>query len=156
MNLAWGGTWLTNAVVFGSILAVVLLATLVTQRYRTSFAPALAALVLALLGAYGLPAGSLTGGSLAGKLALSALFVGAPVFCASLCFAALFREREHAATAFGWNLLGAVAGGLLEFSATAIGLRALLLVALAAYLLAYWIRIRSTRAARAAVPNEGG
>src|SRR5206468_1195587 len=69
-------------------------------------------------------------------------FVGAPIFFAAACFALLFRERSQAGTAFGWNLLGAVAGGLLEFTSMAVGLKALLLVALAAYLGAALVHLR--------------
>jgi hypothetical protein len=48
--------------------------------------------------------------------------------------------------AFGWNLLGAVAGGLLEFLSMAVGLKALLLVATAAYLAAALVHSRQTSA----------
>jgi hypothetical protein len=68
--------------------------------------------------------------------------VGGPIFFAASCFALVFRSRPRAAVAFGWNLLGAVAGGLLEFVSMAVGLKALLLVALAAYLAAALIHRR--------------
>jgi hypothetical protein len=110
--------------------------------YRLS----MGALAASLLAAYALPAQLLLGSSIAVKLALSVLFVGSPIFFAALSFAAVFREREQAATAFGWNLLGAVAGGLLEFTSMAVGLKALLLVALVAYLLALLIRVRGSEA----------
>lgn len=142
MNLVWGGTWLTNAVVFGSILGVVLAATLLTSVRPLPFHLGMVGLVVSLLAAYAVPVRLLTGSSAMGKLGLSALFIGAPIFFAALSFASLFRDRAQAATAFGWNLLGAVAGGLLEFASMAIGLKALLLVALAAYLLALLIHER--------------
>ncbi|MBI3932197.1 MAG: hypothetical protein HY317_02170 [Acidobacteria bacterium] len=142
MNLAWGGTWLTNAVVFGSILGVILLGTLLTRARPLPFHWGMGGLVVSLLTAYAVPARVLVGADVAGKLALSILFVGSPIFFAALSFAALFRDREQAAAAFGWNLLGAVTGGLLEFASMAIGLKALLLVALAAYLLAVLVRLR--------------
>jgi hypothetical protein len=142
MNLAWGGTWLTSAVVFGSILAVVLLATVVAQLRPLRYEWSMTGLVLSLLVTYLLPAEALTSSNTLIKLALSAVFVGAPIFFAGACFATLFRGRESSSTAFGWNLLGAVAGGLLEFTSMAIGLKALVLLALAAYLGAALIRLR--------------
>jgi hypothetical protein len=142
MNLAWGATWLTSAVVFGSILLMVLLATVLAQVRPIRYEIAVAGLVASLLIAYAVPAEALVGSSGPVKLALSVLFVGAPIFFAGSCFAAVFREREHAGAAFGWNLLGAVAGGLLEFGSMAIGLKALLLVAMAAYLSALLLRLR--------------
>ncbi len=149
MNLVWGGTWLTSAVVFGSILAVVLLGTLRTMLWPVSYSRSMGALFVTLLATYAMPTRILLGASAGGRLALSALFVGAPVFCASQSFASLFRDREEAAAAFGWNLLGAVAGGLLELTSMAVGLKALLLVALAGYLLALLVRLRSAEAAAA-------
>jgi hypothetical protein len=143
MNLAWGGTWLTSAVVFGSILAVVLAATLLGQVRPLGYASAMAGLALSLLAAYAVPAGTLARAGVPAKLLLSALFVGAPIFFAASAFAILFRDRQSSSTAFGWNLLGAVAGGLLEFASMAVGLKALLLVALAAYLGALLVRLRS-------------
>jgi spermine/spermidine synthase len=136
MTLVWGATWLTSAVVFGSILAMILLATLVTQRRPLSYAASMAGLVVSLLVVYALPTRLLLVPDLALRLAASVLFVGAPIFFAASCFALVFRSRPRAAVAFGWNLLGAVAGGLLEFVSMALGLKALLLVALAAYLAA--------------------
>jgi hypothetical protein len=94
----------------------------------------MAGLIVSLLVVYALPTQMLLVSSLVVRLALSVAFVGAPIFFAAACFALLFRERSPAGTAFGWNLLGAVAGGLLEFTSMAVGLKALLLVALAAYL----------------------
>ena len=79
------------------------------------------------------------------RFGLSALLVGGPIFFASLCFALIFRQRQDARLAFGWNLLGAVAGGLLETLSMVVGLRLLLLLALGPYLLAALIRRRATR-----------
>jgi hypothetical protein len=44
--------------------------------------------------------------------------------------------------ALGWNLLGAVTGGLLEFLSMVIGLKSLTLLAITAYLLTFLIRQR--------------
>lgn len=153
MNLVWGATWLTSAVVFGSILTVVLLATLATQLRPLPYGLGMAGLVLTLLAAWAAPSGLLLQPGTAGKLGVSLLFAGGPVFFASVCFALRFRARDDARAAFGWNLLGAVAGGLLETAAMALGLRALLLVALAAYLAA---ALRALRAApEGAAPQPG-
>ena len=55
----------------------------------------------------------------------------------SISFALLFRDEDAIDLAFGWNLLGAVAGGLTEFTSMLVGFRALALVALAAYVVAF-------------------
>jgi hypothetical protein len=64
-------------------------------------------------------------------------YVGTPVFFASACFALRFRTRAAVDLAFGWNVLGAVAGGLIEFFSMSYGLRAMALLAVVAYLLAF-------------------
>ncbi|HKJ01360.1 MAG TPA: hypothetical protein VJ997_02865 [Longimicrobiales bacterium] len=142
MNLLWGATWLTSAVVFGSILAVILAGTLFTELRPIPWPVAGAGLVLGLLAVYALPLQALLSTSPAVRLALSVLYVGAPVLFASLCFASRFKVRPMANLAFGWNLLGAVLGGLTEFFSMAVGLRALMLVAVAAYLAAFLLARR--------------
>jgi hypothetical protein len=142
MCLSWSATWVTSAVVFAAILATVFLGTVVSLLHPVAYPSALVGLVLSLLASYAVPSGWLLGASPAARLGSSLLFVGGPVFFASLCFATAFREREETGAAFGWNLLGALAGGLLEFAGMAVGLRSLLLVALVAYLGAALVRVR--------------
>ncbi len=147
MNLLWGATWLTSAVVFGAILATVLAATSAMHAARARADRMLAFTLLALAATALLPPASLL--ALAGplRLAASVLCVGAPVFFASAAFALRFRARAQAPRAFAWNLLGSVAGGLLEFLAMAFGLAALTLVAALAYAGALWLSRRGSPAA---------
>jgi hypothetical protein len=143
MNLVWGATWLTSAVVFAAILVTILLATVAVQLRPISWRLGLAGLSAALVVEYFIPLYVLLQTGLAARLAASVLFVGLPIFFAAACFAALLVERADARAAFGWNLLGATAGGLLEFLSMLAGLRALLLVALAAYAAAALSRRRT-------------
>ncbi|GMR11982.1 MAG: hypothetical protein BMS9Abin29_0168 [Gemmatimonadota bacterium] len=143
MNLVWGATWLTSAVVFGSILAMILLGTVFTQMRPLPWRVATTGLIVALLAVYFVPGDTLLGRSLGPRLFLSVLLIGTPVFFASVCFALRFATRKAVDIAFGWNLLGAVAGGLLEFFSMSLGLKALLLVAAAAYLGAFLQKERS-------------
>jgi hypothetical protein len=139
MNLVWGATWRTSAVVFLCVLATVLAAALVVRRKDVPYGAAVVALAASVLATYLLPAeAALRAGTLA-RLAVSLVLVGAPIFFGSICFSRAFAARPAPDRAFGWNILGAVAGGILEIASMATGLRALLLVALAAYLAAYWI-----------------
>lgn len=147
MNLLWGATWLTSAVVFGAILATVLLATLAMHASRASATPLLALALLALAANALIPVSALL--SLSGplRLAASVASVGLPVFFASAAFALRFRARASAPQAFAWNLLGSVAGGLLEFLAMATGLAALSWVAALAYALALALSRRGSAVA---------
>lgn len=145
MNLAWGATWLTNAVVFGSILVMLLAATLLMQWRRISNATSLACLAATLIASYFPPRHLLLSSPMPAKLLLSIVIIGSPIFFASTLFAVRFRSRTRGDLALGWNLLGAVLGGLLEFSSMVIGIRALSLVALTLYLLSALAAARSSR-----------
>jgi hypothetical protein len=134
MNLAWGATWITSAVVFGSILFMVLVATLLTKTKPMPWWFAVVGLFVCLLASILVPTSVLLGFDSGARLLISVVMVGAPIFFASVCFALRFRERQRPDIAFGWNLLGAVAGGLLEFLSMLVGLKALSWIAIAAYL----------------------
>ena len=139
MNLVWGATWLTSAVVFAAILLMILLGTILMQMRPLMTPLPEIGLLSTLLLTYMVPTQWLLWHDIGTRLALSILFVGLPIFFASICFAIRFRNRSAQEVAFGWNLLGAVVGGLLEYISMAIGLRALTLVAMVAYLLAFLI-----------------
>jgi len=145
MNLIWGATWLTSAVVFGSVLLMILISTVVMEIKPINWWIAASGLVFSLLATYFIPIRLLLVENTGLRLLYSLAFVGVPVFFAAACFAMRFRERRSAGLAFGWNLLGAVTGGLLEFLSMVIGLKALSLVAVIAYLGTVLIRERSKR-----------
>ena len=143
MNLLWGATWLTSAVVFGAILMTILLGTVLMELRPVPWTLAGVGLVVALLITYAIPLEALLRTDPPTRLALSVLYVAAPVIFASLCFASRFKARPASDLAFGWNLMGAVAGGLAEFFSMALGFRAMTLVAITAYLLAFLVARRS-------------
>jgi len=139
MNLVWGVTWVTSAVVFGSILLTLLLSTVLMQVRSLPAWLCGGGLMVSLLISYFVPTHALLGHDLPATLLLSCGLIGLPIFFASTCFALRFKTRAAVDLAFGWNLIGAVAGGLLEFSSMAIGFRNLALVALVAYVGAFVI-----------------
>jgi len=143
MNLVWGTTWVTSAVVFGAILATILIGTIVIQLRPMPYGIAAGGLVIALLATYLMPQEWLLIESVTRRLLLSLVFAGAPIFFASICFASRFRMRTESNAAFGWNLAGAVFGGLIESMSMAVGIRALTLVALIAYLASFLIARRN-------------
>ena len=146
MNLLWGATWLTSAVVFGSILVMILIGTVVMELKPMPWRVASTGLIISLLVTYFIPNDVLLRETVAARLMASVLFVGTPIFFASICFALRFKARPAAGLAFGWNLLGAVAGGLMEFFSMVVGLKALTLVAIAAYLASFGLYAMEGRA----------
>jgi hypothetical protein len=136
--LLFGTTWLVNALVFGGILVTVALAIEVSRRWKLPGPTTFYVLLFIALGAAWLvpPAYLLALPFGVRLLGASALAFG-PVFVANLAFAQRFRDTADSLKAFGANLLGAVLGGCLEYSALVIGYRDLLLVAGLLYVIAF-------------------
>jgi spermidine synthase len=149
MSLLFGSTWKVNLLVFSSILATVLAANLIVIRVRFPDLRVLFATLLAsLAAAYAIPASQLLWFGPAGQWMLGGLMVGLPVLFAALIFATLLRRRVDATRALAYNLVGAVVGGLLEYSAMLGGIKILYVVAAAAYVgAALFVRREGRRAA---------
>ena len=146
MSLLFGSTWKVNLLVFSSILATVLAANLIVLRVRAlDLRMLFAALLGSLAGAYAIPASRLLWFGPAGQWILGSLMVGLPVLFAALIFSSLLRRRVDATRALAYNLLGAVVGGLLEYSSMAGGIKVLYIVAAAAYAGAAMLVLRDGR-----------
>jgi spermidine synthase len=149
MSLLFGSTWTVNLLVFASIMVMVLAANLWVMRNpvkRTM--PLFGALFTTLLVAYLVPASSLLVLGIAGQWVLGGLMVALPVFFAALIFSTLLARRMDGARALAYNLLGAIIGGVLEYSSMVIGIKGLYLLAAALYvgalLLTYRNEVRTT------------
>jgi len=70
------------------------------------------------------------------RYVVAATVTFAPIFLANLAFTYAFRDTAQAEMSFASNVLGAVAGGAIEYLALITGYRALLLVAAVIYVLA--------------------
>jgi SAM-dependent methyltransferase len=145
MTLVWGTTWVTSAVVFASILVTILLGTIAMQLRQIPFGVAATGLALSLIVTWAIPVEWLLFDNRGTRLFVSILFAGTPIVFSSICFAIRFRVRDNPGVAFGWNLAGAVCGGLLELLSMTTGIRAMTLVALLAYLVAFSIRARAEK-----------
>ena len=76
------------------------------------------------------------------RYVLAAALAFAPVFFANLVFSHSFRDTRTADMAFASNLLGALAGGALEYLALLAGYQSLLLVVAGLYVMAYLLATR--------------
>lgn len=132
--LLFGTTWFVNALVFAGILLSVYLAIEVTRRVRFRRPSQLyVPLFAALLVAWAIPPDALLGLSFVPRFGAAVALGFGPVFVANLIFADRFRDVGSSTIAFGTNLLGAIAGGVLEYGALIVGYRALLIGVAALY-----------------------
>jgi uncharacterized membrane protein YhdT len=154
LSLLFGSTWIVNAVVFVGILLTVLVVNEIVRRWKPRrmliFFPLLFA---ALLLNYAIGPSVLLQLDLAGRAIAGGLLNALPVAFAGVIFSSLLDRAGRADLALGANLLGAVAGGCLEYSSMWTGLRALSLVAIVLYLFAALAILRATPPEpRASVP----
>ena len=139
--LLFGTTWFVNALVFLGVLLSVYLAIEVSMRFTLKRPhPLYAALLVSLAVAWLVPLSSLLSLSAPARFAAAVSLTFAPVFLANLIFAQRFREVGSSTAAFGANLLGAMVGGLVEYSALVFGYRSLLIVVAALYTVAFLTR----------------
>jgi hypothetical protein len=138
--LLFGTTWFVNALVFAGVLVAVLAAVEVSRRVvirqpRWLYLALLAALAVA----WSVPSDALLGLPTAARFGAATALAFAPIFIANVVFAQRFREAEDSAVAFGANLLGAMVGGVLEYTSLILGYRWLLALIAALYGLAFGV-----------------
>lgn len=137
LALFFGTTWQVNGIVISAMLAALLLANAVVERIPKLAAPKwnLGALLAGLALAYWVPFERIGGPpAIAGTVAIVVFSV--PVVFAGMLFASQFCAAASKSAALGANLLGAVAGGLMENLSLLLGMRALLLIAIGVYAVA--------------------
>jgi hypothetical protein len=139
--LLFGTTWFVNALVFLGILLSVLAAIEVTRRVDLRRPERLyVALFVALALAWVVRPASLLPLDVPVRFAVAAALAFVPIFLANLIFAERFRSVGSSTIAFGANLLGSMAGGLLEFSSLVVGYRSLLAIVAVLYGVAFIVR----------------
>jgi hypothetical protein len=123
--------------VFAAILTSVLLAIAVNAVARPPRPILYSGLGAVLLIAYLLPPSALLFDPAWLRYLAAAVIAFAPVFFANLVFTASFRDTRTADMAFASNLIGAMVGGVLEYTALVTGYQALLIIVAALYAAAY-------------------
>lgn len=136
MALLFGSTWVVNSVVFFAVLVMILLANLWTlksirPRLGLYYVGLFATLVLNTL----IPLDFFLGMNRSLQVTGACLLVFAPILFAGLIFAALFKRTAEPDRAFGFNIAGAMIGGLAENSSMLLGFQYVVLVALLFYAL---------------------
>jgi hypothetical protein len=156
LALLFGSTWLVNALVFFSILVMILLANLFVlwrkpQDLRWPSAGLLASVALNLVANLdtflGLPGGL--------RVLASCVVVFLPILFAGVIFAISFGRSRDPDLDFGANIAGAVLGGILEYVALVTGYRLVLVLVLALYALSL-LGLRRRAEPSSAAPPAGG
>lgn len=146
LALLFGATWVINSIIIFAILVMILLANYYVARVDIkSLAPYYAGLAVTLIVIYFFPLGRLAGLSLLPKAAVSGTLLSLPIFFAGIIFADSFKRATDLGKVFASNLIGAMLGGMLECMSFVVGIRALLLLALALYLLSFVAMRRRAR-----------
>lgn len=133
--LLFGTTWFVNTIVFAGVLLSILVAIEISRRMKAEPKPWLYAALFASLVVSALvsPESLLELPNL--QRGAAAILVNfAPITIANLIFAERFKRAASTTAAFGANLLGAMLGGVLEYSALVVGYRWLILVVAFLYL----------------------
>jgi hypothetical protein len=152
--LLFGTTWFVNALVTAGVLVAVFAAVEVSRRVTIRRPiPLYGALLVALLVAWLVPLDSLLTLSVIPRFVVAVLLAFTPIFIANLVFAQRFRDTGDSTVAFGANLLGAMVGGILEYTSMIFGYRWLLILVAVLYGLAFLVgRAHWRRPAAASAP----
>jgi len=155
MALLFGSTWVVNSVVFFAVLVMILLANFWTLRFKPKrlwpyYAGLLATLALNTL----IPLDFFLGMSRTLQVTGACLLVFAPVLFAGVIFASSFKRTDEPDRAFGFNIAGAMLGGLAEYSSMLLGFQYLVLVAILFYVLSVIGLSRSRNESEVGLPEN--
>jgi spermidine synthase len=156
MALLFGSTWVVNSVVFFAVLVMILIANFWTLRFQPKrlwpfYVGLLATLALNTL----IPLDFFLGMSQSLQVTGACLLVFAPVLFAGVIFASSFKRTDEPDRAFGFNIAGAMLGGLAEYSSMLLGFQYLVLVAILFYALSvFGLRRSKDEAAKVRLPER--
>jgi hypothetical protein len=148
LGLNLGGTWFVIAAAIMLVLVMAFLANLIVTRTTLRLiGPAYVGLFASLLVGYVLATshGQWVFGPPLMQLATSCVVLTVPLFFAGIIFSSLIGEaRINISTAFAYNLIGALFGGVMEYNSMYFGFAFLYLLALGFYSLAWAFSRKST------------
>jgi hypothetical protein len=146
LSLLFGSTWVVNSAVFGGILTMVLVANLLVDRFKPTeplfwFIPLLASVILLAV----ITPAYFNGLALPVRGTLGGMINALPIGIAGIIVSIYLNKSRNPQAALGSNLLGSVIGGCTEYLSMWLGLRALALVALGLYVIAFLHILRSRK-----------
>ncbi len=151
LSLLFGSTWIVNSSVFFGILLMAFVAnTLVSSHPIRNVGAWYLPLAASILLTWYTGAGKLNSLPVLARGIVGSALYALPVAFAGVIFSSLLRRSRNPAGSLGANLLGALAGGALEYLSMVVGLRSLALIALVLYLGSYLAASRRGSLAAAA------
>ncbi|HTZ11707.1 MAG TPA: hypothetical protein VMD04_04985 [Candidatus Margulisiibacteriota bacterium] len=136
--LLFGSAWIVNSAAFVSIMAMILLANIVAAKIRNIKINGIYALLFSsILINWLIKPGTYLSFSHPLSLILSSSMMSLPLFFAGIVFASSFKKAKDITGVFGFNLLGAIAGGLCEYISMWSGFNFLYLIAIVMYLASF-------------------
>ncbi|KJR43571.1 spermidine synthase-like protein [Candidatus Magnetoovum chiemensis] len=153
LSLLYGSTWIVNVTVFAGILTLVLIGTVTCAIIKTpKYGLYFILLFVCLTASYVIPVSLILEVDNYLLRGLCAVLVYlSPVYFASLIFGTLIKqEQENLYQAYGSNLLGALIGGTFEYLSLITGIKFLLIITAAFYLLTALFVFKTSRGKTAA------
>jgi len=137
MGLTFGNTWQVIGIVIAGILTMAFLGNCAVQllNIKRPMVPYFFLLAALALGWFVARSGGFASTPL-GRLE-TAIVLTCPLFFSGIVFSTLLTHKGQVSGVMASNLLGAICGGLLEYTSMYFGFRSLYLLAMACYLLAF-------------------
>jgi len=134
-SVVLGNTWQVNAVIISSILGIALLANWIAYKFPNLPIPGIYVLLIATsIGLYFIDLATFAFLPYFLKAIIVGSLTSLPMLFSGIIFVRSFANASDKSSALGANLIGALAGALLQSITFVIGIKALLLVVAAFYL----------------------
>lgn len=134
-SLLYGNTWKTNVFIISTILIMILFANLLSLKVKIHKKYIYVALILSFIMEFLIPVKVFTQYSGLVKYTLIPLFLNLPLFFSGFLFINYFNETKNRRSFYAYNLFGSAVGGLASYLSYMLGIKFLLILSLAFYLL---------------------
>jgi hypothetical protein len=144
LSLLFGSTWVVNSIVISAVLLAILSANIVVDKlkWERSSVSYLLLFISLFLSYFCYKYFNLLSFGILVRLILSSLIIGTPIFCSGLIFSASFQKTANREAALGFNILGAMFGGLGEYISLITGISNLLFIAVVFYLFSFFLNVK--------------
>ncbi|MDX9702717.1 MAG: hypothetical protein RBU23_06715 [Candidatus Auribacterota bacterium] len=136
MSLLFGSTWIVNSAVFTAIFVTILISNFYCSKISVkSLIPYYFMLFAAFLLNYFFPIHMVLKYGMTAKFITAGILIGLPIFFSGVIFVVKFQQTDKRSIAMGSNLIGAMLGGILEYSSILVGFKNLIFLIILLYIL---------------------